>query len=118
MAVDSVNVGGGRGGLSYSKSILLSIVTLATKEISGVAPFNNSKRGKLFGGGDAGAKVTNTKEGVVVDAFINVYDNCNVAEVACKVQENIKNNIIAMTEVPVKSINVHVLGVKFTKTTL
>jgi len=116
MAVDQVNAGG-RGGLSYSKSILLSIVTLATKEISGVAPFNSSKRGKIFGG-DAGAKVTSTKEGIVVDAFINVYDNCNVADVACKVQENIKNNIIAMTEVPVKSINVHVLGVRFTKTSL
>ncbi len=115
MAVDQVNVGG-RGGLSYSKSILLSIVTLATKEISGVAPFNNSKRGKLLG--DAGAKVTNTKDGVVVDAFINVYDNCNVADVACKVQENIKNSIMAMTEVTVKSINVHVLGVKFSKASL
>ncbi len=111
MAVDQVNLGG-KGGLSYSKSILLSIVSLATKEISGVAPFTGAKFGKLFGG-EAGAKVTNTKEGVIVDAFINVYNNCNVAEVACKVQENIKNNIIAMTEIPVKSINVHVLGVKF-----
>ena len=62
-----------------------------------------------------GVKVTTTKDSLVIDVYLNVYSNYNVADVACRVQENIKNNIIAMTEMPVKAINVHVLGVAFAK---
>lgn len=109
-----------KGRVSYNKTILLSIVNLAAKEISGVsslcANFGGSKLGKLFSPNyDEGVKIAHTNEGVIVDVFINVYSNYNVSDVACRVQENIKNNITSMTEALVKSINVHVLGVDFNK---
>ena len=90
MAIEHLN-GSGQGRVSYNKAILLSIINLSAKEI------------------------TNTKDGLAIDVYVNVYAQYNVSEIACRVQENIKNSIISMTGMPVKSINVHVLGVEFVK---
>ena len=112
--------GSGQGRVSYNKAILLSIINIAAKEISGVsslcANFGGSALGRIFSSNYyEGVKVTNIKDSLVIDVYLNVYANYNVADVACRVQENIKNNIIAMTEMPVKAINIHVLGVAFAK---
>ena len=93
---------------------------MAAKEISGVsslcANFGGSKLGKIFSTNYyEGVKITHAKDGLVIDVYLNVYSNFNVADVACRVQENIKNSIISMTEMPVKAINVHALGVEFAK---
>ncbi len=119
MAFEQMN-GGSRGRVSYNKAILLSIINIAAKEISGVSSmcsnFGGSVLAKMFSSNYyEGVKVTVQKDSLVIDVFLNVYSNYNVADVACRVQENIKNNIIAMTEMPVKAINVHVLGVAFAK---
>ncbi|MBO5103261.1 MAG: Asp23/Gls24 family envelope stress response protein [Clostridia bacterium] len=119
MAVEKMN-SSQPGRVSYNKTILLSIINLAAKEISGVAGlcenFGGSKLGKLFSTNYyEGVKVVHSSDGLAIDVYINVYSNYNVADVACRVQENIKNSITSMTEATVKSINVHVLGVEFAK---
>ncbi|MBQ7977297.1 MAG: Asp23/Gls24 family envelope stress response protein [Clostridia bacterium] len=119
MAIEHLN-GSGQGRVSYNKAILLSIINLSAKEISGVASlcenFGGSKLGKIFSSNYyEGVKITNTKDGLAIDVYVNVYAQYNVSEIACRVQENIKNSIISMTGMPVKSINVHVLGVEFVK---
>ena len=120
MSVENMNKDQ-KGRVSYNKTILLTIVNLAAKEISGVSSlcsnFGGSKLGKLFSSNYyEGVKVTHTNDGAIVDVYINIYANYNVADVACRVQENVKNSITSMTEATVKSINVHVLGVDFSVT--
>ena len=120
MAIEQQSNNGQRGRVSFNKTILLSIVNLAAKEISGgsslCANFGGSKLGKLFSSNYyEGVKITYTNDGVVVDVFVNIYSNYTVSDVACRVQENIKNNITSMTGINVKNINVHVLGVDFVK---
>lgn len=120
MAIEQMNGQGQHGRVSYNKAILLSIINLAAKEISGVASlcanFGGSKLGKIFSANYyEGVKITHTKDGLIVDVYINIFANYNVADVACRVQENVKNSIISMTEMPVKAINIHILGVEFAK---
>ena len=120
MAIEQQSNNGQRGRVSFNKTILLSIVNLAAKEISGVsslcANFGGSKLGKLFSSNYyEGVKITYTNDGVVVDVYVNIYSNYTVSDVTCRVQENIKNNITSMTGINVKNINVHVLGVDFVK---
>lgn len=120
MAIEQMNGQSQQGRVSYNKAILLSIINLAAKEISGVASlcanFGGSKLGKLFSSNYyEGVKLSHTKEGLLIDVYLNIFSNYNVADVACRVQENIKNSIISMTEMPVKAINIHALGVEFAK---
>lgn len=119
MAIEQIN-NNQQGRVSYNKTILLSIINLAAKEISGVAGlctnFGGSKLGRMFSSNYyEGVKIVHSLDGLAIDVYLNVYANNCVSEVACRVQENIKNSITSMTEATVKSINVHVMGIEFEK---
>ena len=107
-----------KGLVTYNKNILLSIVNLAEKEISGVASlcsnFGGSFFKKMFSNNYCeGVKLTHTKDGLVIDVYINIFADYNVADVAFRVQENIKSGITSMMNIPIHSINVRVMGVQF-----
>ena len=106
------------GLVTYNKKILLSIINLAAKEISGVsslcANFKGSFMKKVFSKNYyEGVEISDTKDGLVVDVYINIYSNYNVSDVAFRVQENVKSGIISMMNMPIRSINVRVMGVEF-----
>ncbi len=106
------------GLVTYNKNILLSIINLAAKEISGVASlcanFGGSIFKKMFSSNYyEGVHISNFKDGMVIDVYLNIYSNYKVADVAFRVQENIKNSITSMTNMPVQHINVRVMGVEF-----
>lgn len=110
--------GGGR--VYCNKNILLSIINLAAKEISGVSQLCSkfgSKFKKMFSSTNyfEGVKVAYTKDSIAVDVYLNVFFGYSVADVAYRVQENIKNGISSMMDINVNGINVHVLGVNFSK---
>ena len=109
---------GEEGSLSYKRSVVLSIVKLATQEISGVASldigglgfvkraFNNKyHKGVLIEFGD--------DDDVYVDVYVNVLFGYSVKDVSFRVQENIKSSIESMTNFKVAAINVNVTGVIF-----
>ena len=109
------------GSLSYKRNVVLSVVKLATQEISGVSSLNSSGYSfwkKLFN--------KNYNHGVVidfgqdndvyVDVYINVLFGYSVKDVAFRVQENVKSSIESMTDFKVASINVNVVGVVFSNT--
>ena len=45
--------------------------------------------------------------------FIRIFSGINVPDIAYKVQDNIKNNIVSMVDMRVSKINVHIVGVDF-----
>lgn len=107
-----------KGVVTYNKNILLSIINLAAKEITGVASLCSNFSGSFFkrifsNNYYEGVKVTHTKDGIIVDVYINVYANYQVTDVAFKVQENIKNSILSMVDIAIHSINVRVMNVQF-----
>ena len=113
-----VTTSNSKGVVTYNKNILLSIINLAAKEISGVASlcsnFSGSFLKKFFSNNYyEGVKVTHSKDGIIVDVYLNVYANYRVTDVAFKVQENIKNSILSMVDTSIHSINVRVMNVEF-----
>lgn len=96
-----------------NKNMLISIVTLATKEIAGVVaiaeqPFYALK--KMFFkniGHGVGIKWTNL--GLVIDVYVVVEIGYEVADIVYRVQQNIKNSMSSMVDLPIKAINVHIM---------
>ena len=107
-----------KGKITCDRNILLSIISLATKEISGVSSLQDSfamKFKKIFTRADStGVKLKVSSNGqLIIDVYVRIYSGNNVPDVAFKVQENIKNNIVSMVEMRVGKINIHVVGVDF-----
>lgn len=105
------------GNISCNKDILLSIISLATKEISGVVCLCDSffrKITKVFRNSDAkGVKIKFDKNGLLIDVFVKIYNGCSVPDIAYKIQENIKNNTSSMVDMKTAKVNVHIVGVEF-----
>ena len=109
------------GSLSYKRNVVLSIVKLASQEISGIASLSNqgvSVMKKMFDQNyHRGVNIEfGEDEDVYVDVYVNVLFGYSVKDVAFRVQENIKSSIESMTDFKVASINVHVIGVVFNNT--
>ena len=107
-----------KDNVTYKKKVIISIVSLATQEINGIASINknyipvfktmfnpNSKKGIII--------AFDKYNKVNIDVFVNVKFGYSVRDVAFRVQENIKSSVESMTEDKVGQINVHVVGVIF-----
>ena len=108
------------GKVYCGKNIMLSIINLSAKEISGVAslcPDFASKFKRFFSSNYfEGVKVSYTRNrNVIIDIYLKVYIGYSVADVAYRVQENVKNGISNMISTKIDSINIHVLGVEFSR---
>ena len=108
-----------KGNVTYGSNIVLSVINLATKEIAGVSSivtkFSSMLKRQFSNNYYEGVKVSYNKDAMNVDVYINVCFGYNVTEVAYRVQENIKNSLSGMIDVKINRINVHVLGVEFSK---
>ena len=96
-----------------NKNMMLSIITLATKEVQGVVdvaqPFlNNAKKMFSQNVGD-GVSIKFTQMGLIIDVYIVVEIGYSVNDLVYRVQQNIKNSVSTMLEMPIKTINVHIL---------
>ena len=95
-----------------NKNMMLSIVTLATKEVAGVVdvvqPAMQSFK-KMFNQniGD-GVAIKFTQLGLIIDVYIVAEIGYSVNDLVYRVQQNIKNSVSTMIEMPIKAINVHI----------
>ena len=109
-----------KDSVSYKKHVVISIVSLATQEINGIASISRNAVSAI-----KSALSKNINRGIIVDfennlvhidVFVNVKFGYSVKDVAFRVQENIKSSVESMTEFKVDSVNVHVVGVTFNET--
>lgn len=103
------------GKLVCNKNILYSIVSLATKEISGVVSlskktgkFSSIVKNRNFNGIQVRYDINGL---LIVDVYINVYNTISAPDLCFKVQENIKNNILSMVDLKTAKVNVHIVDV-------
>lgn len=89
------------GDVTYGNNVIKSIVELATQEISGV--------GSLHGKGVRIDVVGNT---VNISVSISVYYGVSCADVAFRIQNNIKRNIETSTNFKAGKIDVTILGIE------
>lgn len=100
-------------GTHINKNMMLSIVTLATKEIAGVVdvaqpPLQRLKKVFSQNIGD-GVSIKFTQLGLIIDVYIVVEIGYSANDVVYRVQQNIKNSVSTMVEMPIKAINVHIV---------
>ena len=107
-----------KGNITCNKNILLSIINLATKEISGIASLSNKFKcafKRIFSKKDFnGVKINfDTNGNLCVDIYVNVYNGVSIPDIAYKVQENVKNNVASMVDMKVTKVNVYIVDVEF-----
>lgn len=108
-----------KDNLTYKKNVVMSIVSLATQEINGVASISRNAVSPI-----KSAFSKNINRGIIInfdnnkahiDVFIDVVFGYSVRDISFRVQENIKSSVESMTEYKVGSVNVHIVGVKFSE---
>lgn len=108
------------GDLKYKRDVVVQIIELASKEISGVACFSStfglSVRSLFSKKLKKGVAIAFLDDGLIIDVYLNILFGHSVNDIAFRVQENIKRSVESMTEFKVKRVNVHVYGVSFEQT--
>ncbi len=108
-----------KGKVDIDRDILLSIINLAAKEISGVDSLTNNylpwiKRAMKPKSEGVSIKFVNNNT-INVDIYLIVKIGYSVPDVAYRVQENVKNSLSSMVGLTPNKINVHVYGVSVDK---
>ena len=102
----------GDGNTYMNQNMILSIVSLATKEIKGVIDVYQPKRftfKRLFNKNiGKGVRIRNTQNGIVIDIYVIVSTDCEVNDIVYRIQQNVKNSITSLLPVKIKAINVHI----------
>lgn len=102
----------GESNTYMNKNMLLSIVSLATKEIKGVVDVYKSKKltfKSLFNKNiGKGVTIKNTQNGIVIDIYVIIDVDCEVNDIVYKIQQNVKNSVTSLLTVKIKAINVHI----------
>ncbi|MEG0292369.1 MAG: Asp23/Gls24 family envelope stress response protein [Anaerovoracaceae bacterium] len=62
-----------------------------------------------------GVKVDQGDDGIALEVFVVLKYGSNIPAVAWDIQENVKKEIEIMTDKNVKSVNIHVQGIKLAK---
>ncbi len=96
-----------------NKNMVVSIVSLATKEIAGVIDVYQPTKlsiKRLFNKNvGKGVRIKYTKLGILIDIYIIVDTGCEVNDVVFKIQQNVKNSITSLLPIKIKAINVHIM---------
>lgn len=102
----------GENNTYMNQNMILSIVSLATKEIKGVIDVYQPKRltfKRLFNKNiGKGVRIKDTQNGVLIDIYVVVSTDCEVNDIVYKIQQNVKNSITSLLPVKIKAINVHI----------
>lgn len=109
------------GQVQIADDVIAVIAEIAALEVEGMAGVGlgkpdivNTIRGKKA---SKGIKVEVGEGEVTIDVFVVIKYGVKIQDVCLKVQEKVKNSIETMTGLNVPTINVHVIGAQFEKTT-
>lgn len=103
----------GAGNTTVNKDMVLSIVSLATKETQGVIDvFQTTKLSfkRLFNKNvGKGVRVKYTKLGLQIEIYVKVEADVEVNDLVYRIQQNVKNSIASLLPLKIKAINVHIM---------
>ena len=103
----------GESNTYMNQNMLLSIVSLATKEIQGVIDVYQPKRltfKRLFNKNiGKGVRIKDTQNGILIDIYVVVKTDVEVNDIVYRIQQNVKNSVTSLLPVKIKAINVHIM---------
>ncbi len=102
----------GEYGLEINREVLAQIAGAAAIEVAGVAGLSNAPISKNIGiknpVNGSGTVISTDNGAIIVDVYVNLFQNARVKTVAEEVQSNVKEKLQAMTGTPVVAVNVYV----------
>ncbi len=100
-------------GTYINKTMVVSIVSLATKEIEGVVDVYQPTRltiRRLFNKNiGKGVRIKYTDLGILIDIYVVISADAEVSDVVYRIQQNVKNSITSLLPIKIKAINVYVM---------
>ena len=100
-------------GTYINKTMVVSIVSLATKEIEGVVDVYQPTRltiRRLFDKNiGKGVRIKYTDLGILIDIYVVISADAEVSDVVYRIQQNVKNSITSLLPIKIKAINVYVM---------
>ncbi len=105
--------------IKIDPSVLEVILGIAAKKIDGVAGMRGSLTSsikRVLGREDRGKGVSvsvNDNHELIADVYVYLEAGVNVTTVAMKLQKALKTQLIQMTDLALKAINIHVVGLVF-----
>lgn len=106
------------GTIKISDEVIAVCAANATLKTKGVADlagdFTNTLSKSILGKEllSKGVKISQSDDGIIVDIFVIVKYKVNIPSVAWDIQENVKKEIVSMTELKVNAVNINVQGVE------
>lgn len=106
------------GTIKISDEVIAVCAANATLKTKGVADlagdFTNTLSKSILGKEllSKGVKIAQSDDGIIVDIFVIVKYKVNIPSVAWDIQENVKKEIVSMTEMKVSAVNINVQGVE------
>ena len=105
------------GEINITTNVLESIAAKAASEVDGVFKLHARLQNEIGGfftrdRDRLGAKVTREANDIAIDVEISINYGSSVPEVALKVQERVKEQILFMTDLVVQEVNVHVISIE------
>ena len=109
------------GNIKISDEVIATIVTVATKEVSGISGLSLSLTDEITSrfvkkNSTKAIKINNSDNVVSSDISIVVNYGIRIPDVAWEVQENVKKSVESMSGLIVDKINVIVSGINFETT--
>lgn len=105
------------GEINITTGVLEAIAAKAASDVKGVYRLHTNFQtevGGLFGMSSerVGAKVRRSESEIAIDVVIDMKYGYAVPEVATKVQQKVKEQILFMTDLVVQEVNVHVASIE------
>lgn len=105
------------GEINITTGVLESIAAKAASEVEGVYKLHASVQNEIGGfvtrsRDRIGVKVRREDNAIAIDTEIRLQYGFSVPEVAIKVQERVKEQILFMTDLVVQEVNVHVVSIE------
>lgn len=104
------------GNLSISQEAITDLVTLAAKEIEGVALIQQDMPSQIINflkKKPIGAiQLLESTEGLNLNLNVTLYNGYKITDIALKIQENIKSALETMLQIPVAKVNICIVGIK------
>ena len=109
------------GNIKISDEVIATIVTVATKEVSGISGLSLSLTDEITSrfvkkNSTKAIKINNSDNVVSIDISIVVNYGIRIPDVAWEVQENVKKSVESMSGLIVDKINVIVSSINFETT--
>lgn len=106
------------GEINITTDVLETIAAKAASEVDGVTKLHANLQSELSGffGYDTrnkGVSLTRHDDGrIAIDVEVHIEYGYSVPAVALKIQENVKEQILFMTDLNIQEVNVHVISLE------